>query len=263
MVRVDKRQEYILTCIKETGFASITEIAKRFDVSIETIRRDINELCKNNMVKKVRGGAVSSKPSVRKDEEYLLRMRSNQQQKLSIGLKAASFIHDGSVVAFDCGVSIQAVASCLSNVKNVTLVTNSISVASILLDKINRDEISGRIILIGGELDNKNRFSKGAIPTNAIADFYFDIAFISCTAVSCDAVSSYNLDECSFSKRLIERSSASILIAESNKIDKSSVCSFAKITDFVKVITDDKNLISDNLKKHCENNKVELIVVPI
>ena len=81
---------------------------------------------------------------------------------------ASSMIRDGSVVAFDAGVSIQSVASCVSDVKNVTFVTNSISIASILLNKFHSGEISGRIIFIGGELDIQNRFSKGAFAASAV-----------------------------------------------------------------------------------------------
>lgn len=263
MIGLEERQDYILSVAKERGFASISDIAKKFGVSIETIRRDINKLCKDNLVKKVRGGAILSKPSCRKDEDYLLRIKSNQKQKLTIGMRAASMIQDGSVVAFDAGVSIQSIASSVSGVKNVTFVTNSISIASILLNKFNREEITGRIIFIGGELDIQNRFSKGAFATDTLKDYYFDISFVSCTAISFDAVSSYSLDECSYSKQLIERSSTSVLIAESNKICKNSICRFAKISDFDTIITDDKNQISDEIKKRCDEEKVELVIVSV
>lgn len=263
MIRAEERQNYILNVAKENGFASIADIAEKLNVSIETIRRDINELCKENLVKKVRGGAVLDKPACRKDDDFLLRIKSNQHQKLSIGARAASMIQDGFVVALDAGASVQSIASCIKNVKNVTFIVNSISIAGILLDKFKKGEISGRIIFVGGELDTQNRFSKGAMASSAVGNFYFDIAFISCTAVSCEAVSSYNLDECSYSKQLIDRASSSVLIAESNKIDKNSICSFAKISDFSTIITDGKNQVSDLFKKQCENAKTELIVVPV
>lgn len=263
MIRPEERQNYILTISKENGFASITDIAKKLDVSIETVRRDINKLCEENLVKKVRGGAISSKPSCRKDIDYMLRIRSNQHAKLTIGMEAASMIRDGSVVAFDAGASIHSIANCISGVNNVTFVTNSISIASILLDKFNRGEISGRIIFVGGEIDIQNRFSKGASATHTLMNYYFDVSFVSCTAVSYETVSSFNLDECSYSKQLIERSSFSVLIAESDKIGKNSICSFAKIGDFNKIITDDKNQIPDELKKRCEQSKTELVIVSV
>lgn len=261
MIRPEERQNYILEVAKEKGFASITDIAQNLDVSIETVRRDINKLCEDNIVKKVRGGAVPNKALCRKDVDFLLRVRSNQHAKLTIGMEAASLIRDGNVVALDAGASIQAIAQCISGVKNVTLITNSISTANILLDKFYKGEISGRIIFIGGEIDVKNRFSKGACATKAIMDYYFDISFVSCTAFSNDSVSSYNLDECSYSKQLIDCSSYPVLIAESDKFGKNSVCSFAKVKDFSKIITDNNHQIPDEFKKQCYDTNTELVIV--
>jgi DeoR/GlpR family transcriptional regulator of sugar metabolism len=263
MLRPEERQNYILQAAKEKGFASISDIAEKLDVSIETVRRDINKLCEDNLVKKVRGGAVPNKVSCRKDADFLLRVRSNQHAKLTIAMEAASLIRDGSVVAFDAGASIQPIANCITGVKNVTFITNSISTASILLDKFHKGEVDGRIIFVGGEIDIKNRFSKGASATRSIMDYYFDISFVSCTAFSYDSVSSYNLDECSYSKQLIERSSFPILIADSDKFGKNSVCSFAKISDFSKIITDDQVQIPGEFKEQCDNANTELVIVSV
>ena len=261
VMRSEERQNYILKIAQEHGFVSIEAVAKTLDVSIETIRRDINKLCENESLRKTRGGAVPNKLICRKDVEYLSRIKSNQQVKLTIGSFAASMIHDGSVVALDAGVSIQSIAHRISGVKNVTFITNSIAIANILIDKFNAHEAEGRIIVVGGELDVSNRFSKGALATNFIRDYHFDIAFVSCTALSCDAVSSYSLDECSYSRQLIEQSSYSILIAESDKIGKNSVCSFAKISDFNEIITDNRNQISDDFKKKCEEKNTKLVIL--
>ena len=134
MMSSEQRQSYILKIAKEKSFVSIAEVSAKLDISIETVRRDINKLCEYGLVKKVRGGAAPVKFPSRKDADYLLRIRSNQQAKLTIAVEAADMIRDGQVVAFDCGVSIQSIAYCVSDVKNVTLVTNSIPVATILLD---------------------------------------------------------------------------------------------------------------------------------
>ena len=261
MARSKDRQKYILSVAKENGFVAISEAAKHLDVSIETVRRDITKLCSENVLKKVRGGASPIKLPIRKDADYLSRIRHNQHEKFTIGMEAARLIRDGSVVALDCGVSIQAIAHCVSGVQNVTFVTNSIPTASILLDKIATGEINGSVIMIGGEMDAKNKFSRGSSTTDLIDKYYFDISFISCTALSPKNVSLSGLDECSYSKHLIERSAMSVLIAESNKVGKNSVCSFAKISDFDKIIIDDKIQIPSDFEKEIQNTKAELIIV--
>lgn len=261
MARSEERQKFILRVAKESGFVSISDIARRLDVSIETIRRDINKLCEGNQLKKVRGGASPTKLPIRKDTDYTLRIRHNQHEKLTIGMEAATLIRDGNVVALDCGVSVQSIAHCVSGLQNITFVTNSIPTASILLDKFATGEISGRVILIGGEMDVLNRFSKGASATDLIDKYYFDISFISCTALSIDEVSSYSLDECAYSKHLIERSALSVLIAESEKVGKNSVCGFAKLSDFDKIIVDDRIGMPPEFEKALEDSKTELVIV--
>ena len=260
-MRSDERQKYILSTAQLNGFVSISEAASALDVSIETIRRDINKLCGANKLKKTRGGASPTKLHFRKDGEYSVRICHNQKEKVCIGIEAASMIESGSIVALDCGVSIQYIASCVSGVSNVTFVTNSIPTAVILLKKLENKEISGRLIFIGGEIDAKNRFSKGTQSTDAVDSHYFDIAFISCTALSSECVASYSIDEAFFSKHLINRSAQTVLIAESEKIGKNSFSSFAKPTDFDYIIVDDKNPIPTELEAVLSGSNTELIIV--
>ena len=78
-MRSEERQNYILKIAQENGFVSIEEASKALDVSIETVRRDINKLCGNGSLRKTRGGAVPIKLACRKDVEYLSRIKSNQQ----------------------------------------------------------------------------------------------------------------------------------------------------------------------------------------
>lgn len=134
-MRAEDRLEFILRTAVRDNFVSISETAAHLDVSIETIRRDINRLCRENRLKKVRSGACPVKPSIRRDADYMLRKSQNQQVKLAIGREAARMITDGKVVIFDCGVSIQQIAASVTGVQDVTFITNSVPTMSILLDK--------------------------------------------------------------------------------------------------------------------------------
>jgi len=262
-MRAEERQKYLLDTAVKDGFVSISKASVALDVSIETIRRDINSLSRENKLRKVRGGASPVKLTLRRDADYLLRKNNNQQVKMSIGMEAAKLITDGKIVIFDCGVSIQNIAACVTDVRDVTFITNSVPTMSILLDKFTSGEITGRVIMIGGEIDTANRFSKGAAVTDTIDKYCADIAFISCTALSAENVSSYSLDECYFSSHVMSRTAVSILIAESEKLGKNSVYSFAKITDFDTIITDDRNGIPNDTLKILEVSDTRLIVVPV
>lgn len=262
-MRVEERHKYILETAVKDGFVSISRTSGLLGVSIETIRRDINYLCGENKLRKVRGGASPVKLALRRDADYLLRKNNNQQVKMSIGLEAAKMITDGKIVIFDCGVSIQNIAACVTGVRDVTFITNSVPTMSILLDKFAAGDITGRVIMIGGEIDTRNRFSKGAAVTDTIDKYCADIAFISCTALSAENVSSYSLDECYFSSHVMSRTAVSVLIAESDKLGKNSVYSFAKITDFDRIITDNKNGIPNDTLKILEASDTKLVIVQI
>ena len=261
MKKSEQRQKYILNKLSEYGFASTTDIANELEVSDETIRRDINSLAERDLLRKVRTGAEAIRTSFRRDTDYVLRLRHNQKQKNSIGARAARMIEDNMVVGLDCGVSVQSVAASVTGVKNVIFVTNSIPIAIILMHKIESCEIGGKIVLIGGELDTQNRFSKGAICTDMLNRFRFDISFVSCTAVSDNDVFSYSLDECAYSYALITNSQRSVLIAESDKLLKNSLYKFADLSDVDTLIVDDAVILSPELLAAISKSRVEFVVV--
>jgi len=260
-VRAEERLEFIMQKAIRDNFVSISETAKQLDTSIETVRRDINRLCAENRLKKVRGGACPVKLSIRRDADYMLRKSKNQQVKLAIGREAARMITDGKVVIFDCGVSIQQIAASVSGVHDVTFITNSVPTMSILLDKFSSGEITGRAIMIGGEIDGKNRFAAGAAAVESMRRFCADLAFISCTAVSARGVSSYNLDESGFSAAILDCTSAAVLVAESEKLGKNSVHRFASLTEFSAVITDDQNRVPDDILELLKDSGIDINVV--
>jgi|GEM_PF-519066 len=261
LLRTEDRLEFIMRTAIRDNFVSISETARHLDVSIETVRRDINRLCAENRLRKVRGGACPVKLSMRRDAEYMLRKTQNQQVKLAIGRAAARMITDGKVVIFDCGVSIQQIAASVTGVEDVTFITNSVPTMSILLDKFSSGEITGRVIMIGGEIDAKNRFAIGASAVESMRQFCADLAFVSCTALSARGVSSFDLAESSFSSAILECTSYSVLIAESEKLGKNSVHRFAAPTDFSAIITDDQNHVPADILDLLETSDTALTIV--
>jgi DeoR/GlpR family transcriptional regulator of sugar metabolism len=260
-MNAEKRRQHLLEKVNENGFISISDEAQAMGVSVETIRRDIDRMAGNKQLLKVRGGAAPARIQLRRDAEYMLRRLDNQQVKMSIGRAAASMITDGQVVFLDCGTSIQDIAKCISGVRNVTFVVNSVPVMSILLNKFAAGEIDGRAIMIGGEMDVHNRFTKGAGAVAELEHYSADIAFISCTAVSAQSVSGYTLDEGAYSAKLIQRAVRSVLVAESNKLGKTSLYAFARPGDFSCMITDDTNHVPDHVKNSFAAANVHTVVV--
>lgn len=263
MIKSVERQRYLVQTTKDEGFVSISEAASRFNTSLETIRRDINKLHDDGLLKKVRGGAAPVKQSMRRDASYVRRVNTNHIERISISRLAAQMITDGAVVALDAGVSIQEIAQAVSGVQDVTFVTNSLPTAAILLRKTESGDISGRVVFIGGEFDIQNKFTRGAMTAAEIDKYYFDIAFISCTSISSEGASSYSLDECFFSERLIKRASRSVLIAESEKIGKGSLYLFGNLADFDSIITDDRHRIPSSIEEALRTTTCKLHIAKL
>ncbi len=259
-MRSEKRREYILQVAQKDGFVSISEAAEHLRVSIETVRRDINVLCGKNLLHKARGGAIPVKLPIRKDPEYLLRIRQNQHEKIAIGNEAAAMIHDGAVVTMDGGATTYAFASCIRGVHNVTFVLNSLPIANILLEKIESGEITGRIILIGGEVNIGNHSTQDAVAMSTIDKYHFDMAFVSCSSLSATGAANSSLSGVMV-RKLMDKSSVSVLIADSEKLGKSSVYEFAKPTDFSHIITDNKHPMPADLKNVLTESDTHLTVV--
>lgn len=258
-----ERQQHILKVAHREGFVSIPKTAKKLGVSVETIRRDINLLCRTQLLKKVYGGAKPTKMPVQRDAAFAKRVQQNQQGKITIAAAAAAMIRDGSVVAFGGGASTLALVNQLKNVQDVTFVTTSIRLASILMDKLEQGEITGKTIIIGGSVEPINRttiFSPAAM--DELETYHFDTCFVSCTALSAEAVT--NGEESAYGiRRMLRQSSQRILLVDSEKLGKTSLYTFAKPTDFDYIVTDDEASFPPDIRKALEGTNSELIVVPI
>ena len=130
-----KRQNEIIRYLSEVKFSKIEELAVRFHVSVETVRRDLLELEKESAVKRVRGGAVYN--SLRAQEmEYEKRMESSSAEKRAIAKLAVEYINDGDAIVMNNGTATLEMARCLlESGKHVIVVTNSPDIAMILNER--------------------------------------------------------------------------------------------------------------------------------
>lgn len=255
-----QRQKYLLNTAQKEGFVSIPKTAELFDVSIETIRRDVNLLCQQNLLKKVFGGAVPTKASIWREPDSSKGTRI-QHSKIAIAREAAKMIRDGDAVSFDgCSTTLE-LANCLRDIRRVTFVVNSMPIATLLYNKTLAGEISGTIITTGGQINTNAYRSLTYMALETIDKYHYDIVFVTATAVSADSVSNSSTNPGIYSQHLMRRATKSVLLAESNRLGKTSICDFAKPTDFDYIITDDENPCPTDLLEGLRDSGTELIVV--
>lgn len=260
-MRSEDRQKIILSRAQEAGFVSIPQTAEEFGMSVETVRRDINKLCQQNLLKKSHGGAVPIKAPIFLDQNYFTRINRNQQGKMAICREAAKLVRDGTVISFDGGATTAMLASCIENVRGVTFVVNSLPIATTLVDKVNAKVIAGTVIMTGGQINSPGYRTYFPMALETIDKYYFNTVFLSCTALSAAGASNSATNTSIYVEHLMRRASTSVLLVDSDKLGKNSVCQFAKLTEFDRIITDDKNPCPPDILKVLENSDTELTIV--
>ena len=255
-----ERQEYLLKEATAKNFVSIPNSADFLGVSVETVRRDINILCEKRLLKKVHGGAVPVKLSFRKDPQYTQRIKQNQQVKNTIAMEAVKLIRDGDTITMDGGATTSILAEQIHSVHNVTFVVNSLYIANTLAEKLSAGEITGRLIFIGGEIDPNGRFTADSYALQSVEKFHFDLAFVSCTALSAAGASNDTLSDV-YVKHLIQRASTSVLIVDSEKLGVFSTYEFAKPTDFDHIFIDNQKPFPKDLLELLESSNTHLTIV--
>lgn len=222
------------------GKVRVSDLAEKFNVSSETIRRDLEVLEKTEQLKRVYGGAV--KLSYQHGEPpYQQREMIHSEEKMAIGHRAASLIKDGDTIFLDSGTTTIETAKSIAGIQRLTIITNSLPVANLLKDSLLQEVFRGKVIMLGGEISPDQQSVSGYLCEEMLKNFYVDKAFLSVGGVSLQTgISDYDLNESNISKLVSKNSKEVIVLADHSKM---GVQSFSHITTLeqVDVIISDKS----------------------
>ncbi len=165
-----RRHDEILKRLAADGSVGIAELAAFFDVSRETIRRDMKLLAERGQLDLVHGGARSFAAT---EAALPLRSQENAAGKAAIGRAAAALVEHGMVVFLDSGTSALEVANALIGKQNLTICTTSLVIALLLCR-----QPSMRVHILGGEIDPIEEAASGIDALEAIGRYRIDIAFL-------------------------------------------------------------------------------------
>lgn len=234
-----ERKNQILYELDNYGRVSVKELAKKFQVTTETIRRDLDSLEAKCKLKRIHGGAI--KISYDKTEpSYINRSDIFKEEKQKIGLKAAGLINDNDVIAIDVGTTTCEIIFHLRDKKNLTVLLDSIAALNILIDLKNKGIFDGKIIFLGGEINADQLSCFGPISENLLENFYVDKAFVAVGGISLQSgLTGYDVNEANLSKSIMKIAKEVVVVADHSKI---GVRNFYKISelDGVDVIVCDK-----------------------
>ncbi len=226
--RLNEMEQYIL----QERTVALDDLAEHFGVSINTVRRDVNELISRGRIRKVYGGVSVS------DAETVLpmdvRAAKNRTEKEKIGKLAAELVNDGDTIFMDSGSTVPEMIPYLANKNNVTIVTHSLQA---MYDASKYPSL--QVIALGG-LYNQSTLSYVGISTlDALSKISVKKVFIAATGVSLErGLTNTTFFEAEVKGRVVEACDQVILLADHTKFDASSTITFYEFKDLYGVVTD-------------------------
>ncbi|MCQ2485602.1 MAG: DeoR/GlpR family DNA-binding transcription regulator [Clostridia bacterium] len=252
----DARQEMIKKIAFRDGEVIISKVASELGVSFETVRRDINALCSQNILSKVHGGAVPIRINEH-EGHYLKRKSTNMHIKNALGAYTANLIRNSGVLFFSVGTTIEAVASSCSQINARTVITNSVSIAEIF------GSSPATVILTGGHLNADERFCFGSETQNQIARYRADTAIISAVGIDENGIMCSSDEEGEIIAGMMKAADRVILVVESNKFSQKSVYRFSTLKHIDEIVTDNTHSIPQCVLKEINNHKIKLHTIEI
>ncbi|MCL2863968.1 MAG: DeoR/GlpR family DNA-binding transcription regulator [Lachnospiraceae bacterium] len=231
-----KRIDQIETYVLENKTVTLDKLCKNFNVSKNTIRRDIDQLITRGKITKVYGGvtAISKQDSnFRTIIPFAKRNSTLEKEKDAICREAASFIHDGDTIYIDTGTTSQNLVDYIAN-KHCTIITNSLQVSVKAVPYPNLNVIS-----LTGTLKRDTLSFVGSQIMHELETYNINKAFLCCTGLSLNnGLTNATTDEYEIKKSVIKNSQTRILLADHSKFDKFTLMTFSPISSMQYIVTD-------------------------
>ena len=249
---LSKRHTEIMRILADEGTVTISGLANRLGVSLETVRRDVRPLTENGSVLKIHGavglaGQVGEAPFQR-------RMRENADAKRQIARAMARLIRDGDSVMLDTGTTTSFVARELLGHRRLTVVTNSSDIARTLAT------VNGnKVYMAGGELRSDSGAAFGVSAIEFIARFSVAHAIISAGAIDAGSgVMDFDLEEAEFARMMLSRGAQTYVVTDHSKFGRRGLVSVAGFDSIDNLVTDEP--VSAEIGAKLESAGTRLII---
>ncbi len=246
------RQAEILEIARADGRVVVEDLAQRFDVTLQTIRRDLTELSEAGHLDRVHGGAIARTGVA--NIGYDQRRRMNEGAKAAIARACAAAIPDNSSLILNLGTTTEAVARELLQHRNITVVTNNLNVANILAANP-----ACEVMVAGGALRRSDGGLVGDLTTQFIDQFKVDFAVIGTSALDADGdLLDFDLAEVRVSRAIIRQARRRYLVTDHTKLGRSAPARICSLAELDTVFTD--RPLPDDLARRCAdwNTRVEV-----
>jgi DeoR family glycerol-3-phosphate regulon repressor len=248
------RQNDILGLARLNGRVNVEELAAKFDVTPQTIRKDLNDLCGQRLLTRTHGGAILA--SGVENVAYEARRHLADDEKRRIGEHAASLISNGSSLFINIGTTTEEVARALRAHEGLLVITNNIHVAGILLPSQRID-----VIVAGGMLRRSDGGIVGEQAVDFMSQFKVDYAVIGVSAIDDDgALLDFDYREVRVAQAIIANARNVILVADSMKFTRTAPVRIGHLSE-INIFVTDRNP-PEGIAEICRHSGTTIAVAP-
>ncbi|MDA1476900.1 DeoR/GlpR family DNA-binding transcription regulator [Bacillus changyiensis] len=249
LMRVKEMEEYILA----NGTVSLDKLCQVFNVSKNTVRRDINRLAEKGVIKKVYGGVTAiEKMSLIPFENRTIQ---NKAAKIKIAHYASRFIEDDDLIFIDSGTTTQPILDMLDSTKQVTVITNSLDIinTAATLENIN-------LIVIGNNFKRQTKSFVGLDDPASLNKYNINKAFMAATGASLThGLTNSDMLEYEIKKKISEKANEVYLLADHSKFGKSTLLTYAPFSRLDCIVT--SKPLDQDYEKYCHEHNIEIHLV--
>lgn len=229
---IPQRQSEILNIARMLGRVTVEDLSRRFEVSAQTIRKDLNELCERRSLTRVHGGAIIA--SGVENLAYEARRFVAAEEKRAIGAAAAALIPNGSSLFINIGTTTEEVASALHSHEELLVITNNLNVA-MQLYRLPRIEV----VVAGGSVRRTDGAVIGSAANSLIQQFKVDYAIVGASAIDAEgALLDFDYREVQAAQAIIANARNVILVADSTKFRRTAPVRIGHISQVHTFVTD-------------------------
>jgi len=227
-----QRIDSMMLYIKENKTVTLEQLCEQFQVSKNTIRRDLPELLETGEFKKIYGGITSSPNTYLKS--FSERHVTNLELKQQIAQKAAQYVTDGDIIFIDSGTTTYHMVEFLKDKKDITILSHSLEVftRSALYPNL-------RVVSLPGDLDHKTLSFAGLNTTKYLENYNISKAFIATAGLSAESgLTNFSPKEFEIKQTILTKSRENYILADHTKFHNASLLTFSNFENVHAIITD-------------------------
>ncbi|MEF3303091.1 DeoR/GlpR family DNA-binding transcription regulator [Paenibacillus sp. GYB003] len=230
-----QRHEAIVRKLERDKSIKASELMELFGVSFETIRRDLEYLEGEGLLKRVHGGAISNRLDYSREIPLTVRESAYRKQKAELAEIACRYVTEGQSIALDVSTTNTEFAHALkAKFERLTIITNSLPIANALVTMPHYT-----IVLIGGVIHNAEQSVIGDLAEQFAQRFHPDLFFMSMSGVTlAEGITDYGIGEIQVKKTMLRCAKRTIALADSSKFDCVSLTKICGCGDVERFVTD-------------------------